>query len=116
MRLLVLLLSALFLLVQCDDNKNSTNTTTTTRTTTTVVRTVKGDLMQDNENSENSDSEPEVEVEREPEANVVKIPQLKWINKDDLIELIAYLSQEARSSEKSAIVIDTRNSNEYNGW
>lgn len=70
--------------------------------------------MQDNsEIEELDDAERRQDVEEE---SVVKVPQLKWINKDDLIELIAYLSQEARSSEKSAIVIDTRNSNEYNGW
>ena len=45
-------------------------------------------------------------------------PEIKWITSNDLIELISYLSEQQKllAPRKSYIIIDTRNSNEYNGW
>lgn len=48
-------------------------------------------------------------------------PHVKWINSDELVELLSFLSLQSKSSnnlisEINSIVIDTRSSNEYNGW
>ena len=43
-------------------------------------------------------------------------PLVKWINSNDLLELLMYVNQQAQSKSANVILIDTRNSNEYNGW
>lgn len=43
-------------------------------------------------------------------------PLVKWINSNDLLELLIYVNQQAQSKSANVIIIDTRNSNEFNGW
>lgn len=44
--------------------------------------------------------------------------RVKWIVLKDLVELVDYMNaqQQLKSPVPSALIIDTRNSNEYNGW
>jgi 3-mercaptopyruvate sulfurtransferase SseA len=43
--------------------------------------------------------------------------QVNWIKSKDLLDMVLFLYKESKvSSFPSAIIIDTRNSNEYNGW
>ncbi len=39
-----------------------------------------------------------------------------WINSTHLIELVSYLIEQKRTSQGDVVVIDTRKSDEYNGW
>jgi hypothetical protein len=41
---------------------------------------------------------------------------ITWINATHLIELVSYLIDQKRTSQSDVIVIDTRKSDEYNGW
>lgn len=44
-------------------------------------------------------------------------PDIKWITPSDFLELIRYLFDQAKNIPyTNFIIIDTRNSNEYNGW
>ena len=47
-----------------------------------------------------------------------KEPDLKWLETKDLIELVSYLMHQEKSNTttQSNILIDSRDSNEYNGW
>ena len=42
--------------------------------------------------------------------------KITWINSTHLLELITYLVEQRRTGENDVIVIDTRSSDEYNGW
>lgn len=44
-------------------------------------------------------------------------PDVKWISSGDFLELVKYLFEQAKTiSYTNFVIIDTRNSNEYNGW
>lgn len=43
-------------------------------------------------------------------------PKLKWLEASNLIELVQYLVRQDKTNRSDVILIDTRNSNEYNGW
>lgn len=44
-------------------------------------------------------------------------PDIKWISPSDFLELIRYLFDQAKNIPyTNFLIIDTRNSNEYNGW
>lgn len=42
--------------------------------------------------------------------------RITWINATHLIELVSYLIDQKRTSQSDVVVIDTRSSDEYNGW
>lgn len=44
-------------------------------------------------------------------------PDIKWISSSDFLELVRYLFEQAKNIPyTNYLIIDTRNSNEYNGW
>ncbi len=45
-----------------------------------------------------------------------KEPKLKWLETKNLVELTTYLMHQEKTNTSNLILIDTRDSNEYNGW
>ena len=45
-----------------------------------------------------------------------KEPKLRWLETKNLIELTTYLMHQEKTNKSDLILIDTRDSNEYNGW
>ena len=42
--------------------------------------------------------------------------KLRWLETKNLIELLSYLMVQGKTNRSNVVLIDTRNSNEYNGW
>lgn len=55
------------------------------------------------------------EAQQQDEASSVDT-KITWINSTHLIELVTYLVDQKRTSKEDVVVIDTRNSDHYNGW
>jgi hypothetical protein len=50
--------------------------------------------------------------------SIIKVePMVQWVNSNDFMELISYLAEQTKyMPKKNYVIMDTRNSNEYNGW
>jgi hypothetical protein len=55
-------------------------------------------------------------MQRDEAEAVAKETKITWINSTHLIELVSYLVDQKRTNKDDVIVIDTRNSDQYNGW
>jgi 3-mercaptopyruvate sulfurtransferase SseA len=70
------------------------------------------EYVEESEDSSSIEASPKLKALNE---NVeVKQPQIKWLTSSELIEFIAYLNKQI--GKVNFRIIDTRNSNEYNGW
>jgi 3-mercaptopyruvate sulfurtransferase SseA len=65
----------------------------------------------------NSASTTKQNVNTITNASIPNEPKIQWVKSNDFMELISYLAEQSKfTPKKNYIIIDTRNSNEYNGW
>jgi hypothetical protein len=104
-------ISMLFVVVVVLATLNSTHSSSIPNNTNSSSFIIR-DANDQNESSSAERSQPVALAQTQSEQ-----PDIKWITPSDFLELIRYLFDQAKTIPyTNYLIIDTRNSNEYNGW